>query len=188
MILTIAGTSGSGKSHLMRSILEHARKHGKLKEDKDGDKVDGYRLRLPSVKGELYVLGAYDVPTGGCDTTGSAIEVFELLPFLIKKFDHVLYEGLFVMNMTRGPVLAEEHGSDFCVIQLATPLATCVASINARRAERGVGMLTEVSNTKSNYQRANSFCAKMRDAGARVVRVNREDGLPTVLKLLGEKG
>lgn len=170
----------------MRSVLDYARAEGSCVEDKDEDKTAGYVLKLPGVKGEVYVLGPYDVPTGGCDTSHSAIEVFDILPILEPQFHHLLYEGLFVMNMTRGPALAEQYGRDLCILQLTTPLAICISSINSRRAERGAGALTKTKNTQDNYKRATNFCAKMRDAGARVVRVEREEGLETLLKILKE--
>ena len=183
MIVNIAGTSGSGKSHLMRSVLAKAKKCTPVF---DGTKVRGYELVFRGIKGKAYVLGAYDVPTGGCDTSGSAIEIFEMLPSIIPAYTHVLYEGLFVMNMSRAPQLAEEYGRDMCVIQLTTPLATCLTSVNARRAERGAGVLADTKNTQDNYRRATNYCLKMRDAGARVIRTAREDALEKILEVLGE--
>lgn len=184
MIVQIAGTSGSGKSHLVRSILDFAASEGDCEEDKAKGKTDGYKLTLPKVPGQTYVLGPYDVPTGGCDTKGSAIEVYKLLPLIVPQYRHVIFEGLFVMNMTRGPQLAAEYAGDFVVIQLDTPLATCLASVNERRAARGAGKLEDTSNTEDNFRRARNYCAKMRDAGARVIKMNREEALGRVLALL----
>jgi len=91
---------------------------------------------------------------------------------------------LFVMNMTRGPQLLEEQGVDFAVLQLTTPMATCIASINDRRAERGEGALENKKNTQDNYRRATNYCAAMRESGARVFKVSRDEALPKLLELL----
>jgi hypothetical protein len=185
-IIQIAGTSGSGKSHLMRAIMDYAKEFGTREEDNDHGKVLGYTLQLNDVDGDAYVLGPYNVPTGGCDTSSSAIEIFEQLPRLISHYTHLLFEGLFVMNMTRGPQLAAQYGEKFCVLQLTTPLGTCLESVNQRRAERGVDVLRDTSNTQDNYRRARNYCAAMRDAGARVIKVSRGEALDKVLELLGE--
>ncbi len=187
-IITIAGTSGSGKSHLMRLFLVWAKKHGTVTEKfvegraaPIGYFIDGVTDR------SIYVVGGYDVPTGGCDTIHNIAQVFGMIEEQHTQKRHVLYEGLFVMNMTRGPQLAAELGQELCVLQLTTPFATCVTSIDARRAERGQGKLETKKNTEDNYRRATNYCAKMRDAGARVIKVSRVEALPTLLELLGEQ-
>ena len=146
----------------------------------------GYLFDLKPLKRSLYVLGAYETPTGGCDTIHDVSQLFELVMAQYKKKRHVLYEGLFVMNMTRGPQLAAQVGRELCVLQLTTPLATCMTSINARRAERGEDVLITKKNTEGNYRRAINYCAKMRDAGARVIRITRDEGLDQILSLLKE--
>jgi len=176
-IIQVCGTSGSGKSHLMRSFIEYSRKEGRVQE-KDG----GYLIHLNG--SGLFVLGKYDVPTGGCDTIHDIASIYARIEDAVGNHDHVLYEGLFVMNQTRGPQLAEKYGKEMALLQLTTPLATCFASINARRAERGDGELANHKNTQDNYRRATNYCAKMRDSGARVFRVSRDEALPKLLELL----
>jgi len=165
----------------MRAFLDWAgSEHGCCQ--KDG----GYLAGL-SQGGEAFVVGKYDVPTGGCDTIHDVKALYETIYNLQSTHNHVLFEGLFVMNMTRGPQLAEELGKNLVLLQLTTPLATCIASINSRRAEKGKGLLENKANTQDNYRRATNYCAKMRDAGARVIKVSREEGLGKILELLGEK-
>lgn len=183
MIIQIAGTSGSGKSHLMRAFLDWARKRGKVL-----DGAGGYELFLSdelSYEPDAEVLGRYDVPTGGCDTISDVSKIYSLIDDALDNCGCVVFEGLFVMNQTRGPQLAARLGKDYHVLQLTTPLATCLASINERRAARGAGELANKKNTTDNYKRAQNFCARMREVGARVHRVSRDEGLDKILELLG---
>lgn len=179
MIIQAAGTSGSGKSHLMRSFLAHVRHEG----DQCLEVERGYSLKLDGLI-PVYVLGKYNVPTGGCDTIHDIPLIYSSIREALKGHDHVLFEGLFVMNQTRGPQLAEEFGTDMAVLQLTTPMATCLASINERRAARGDEELENKKNTVDNFRRATNYCAKMRDTGARVFKVSREAALPKLLELL----
>lgn len=191
MIIQVAGTSGSGKSHLMRSFLKWARKDGGFTEHPlfapERASPIAYLFKTQQDSGtSAVVLGAYESPTGGCDTIHDIAEVFKQVAHYHEHGDHVLFEGLFCMNQTRGPQLASYAGKDLVVLQLTTPLATCLASINARRAERGEGELATTKNTINNYKRAENYCARMRDGGARVVRISREQGLEKILELLRE--
>lgn len=189
IIVTIAGTSGSGKSHLMRFFLDWARMNGDVVEEFVEGRVApiGYLVQLKRPVQStcaIYVIGGYEVPTGGCDTIHNIAKIFSSIEKQYALGRHVLYEGLFVMNQIRGSQLAAEVGENLCVLQLTTPLATCFASINERRAERGEGKLETKNNTVDNYRRATNYCAKMRDSGARVFKVDRGTALPRLLNLL----
>ena len=180
-IIQITGTSGAGKSHLMRTLLtvlpftpvfEKGRQSpiGYTAEDEDF--------------GVVFVPGAYESPTGGCDTIKEISKVFDLVAAHWEGGENVVFEGLFCMNQTRGPQLAAKVGRDYHIIELMTPLATCMESINDRRMERGAGALSKKGNTRDNYVRAQNFCATMREAGARVHKTDREDGLDKILDIL----
>ena len=99
---------------------------------------------------------------------------------------HVVFEGLFAMNQTRGPALAAELYREITVLLLTTPLAICYASINERRAKGGLGELpkTRYHNTENNYVRARNYTSRMREAGARVKRISREQAFPLLLELI----
>lgn len=185
MILTIAGTSGSGKSHLMRSFIAWAERNATKEEEfVEGRTAPlGYSFDLQDQN--IFVVGAYEVPTGGCDGFSSVSEVFDLVQRKHEEGFTVLYEGLFVMNMTRGPKLAAQYGKDLVVLQLSTPFAVCKTSVNSRRAEKGTPALENLTNMEGNYRRATNYCSAMRDAGARVLRVSRDEALDKMLKVLG---
>lgn len=190
MIVTIAGTSGSGKTYLVRTFLEYVEKYkGSIVPTfiKDRKPPIGYDIVLPGCVESVFLVGAYgEVDTAGCDTIRDVVQVFDLIQEKAVK-GHVLYEGLIVMNHTRGPGLvhiASENGEEFHVIQLDTPLATCFASINARRAARGQDKILKRVNTEGNYNRALNYCTKMRWSGAIIHKCNREQALDVLLGLL----
>lgn len=183
VIVQIAGTSGSGKSHLMRSFMDELAKKASWTEEF----VDGRTRPLGYVwKGasQIFVPGAYDSPTGGCDTIKDVSQVFSLVHGWYQKGYSVVFEGLFCMNQTRAPQLVAKIHHGYHVLQLTTPLATCMESINNRRAERGVGALENKENTVGNYNRSGRFCLGMRESGAKIHKVSREEGLPKLLEIL----
>ncbi len=186
MIIQIAGTSGSGKTHVVRQLMEAAKStHFHFI---TGRKTPiGYDIYLPQVRGKIYVLGSYDNPTGGCDTIKSVKDIYSKIEEQYALGNHVVFEGLFAMNQTRGPALSNRLPlRTITVLLLTTPLATCFASIDVRRAYRGADKLPveRTLNTQNNYVRARNYTARMRDAGAAIKRVSREEALPCLLDLL----
>lgn len=188
-IIQLAGTSGSGKSHCMRSAIDW------LKSNLNGpvlveerEKLLGYLYhQTGQLDKDVFVVGRYDSPTGGCDTIKEISQVYSLIEQQWESRRHVLYEGLFVMNMTRGPQLAAKVGKELNILQLTTPLSVCIKSIDLRRAERDKPALGNLKNTEGNYKRAVNYCGIMRDAGAKVYKVTRSQAFPKMLELLGAK-
>lgn len=189
MIIQITGTSGAGKTHLVRRFLDYCYDNNIAREPEhiDGRKLPlGYHLWDGRSK-VCYLLGAYpdDLDSSGCDNIKDVVWLYDLVRERHEKGETVLFEGLFVMNHTRGPMLAADYGKKFCILHLTTPFALCVDSINARRTARGEDVLLTKKNTKTNDVRANNYCTKMAAAGARVVRVTREQAFPELLRRLG---
>ena len=186
MIVNIAGTSGSGKSHLVRDFIKWVKQFGIVKPCFIDDRKDpiGYDIILKHSK-TIHLVGAYEnADTAGCDTIRDVVWLYEYILEQHRAGKDVIYEGLFMMNMTRGPQLAAETNSVY-VIRLSDPLAVCIASINDRRKARGEGPLLKKENTESNFKRSESYCDKMRRAGARVNSVKRNMALEHLVMLLG---
>lgn len=183
MIIQVAGTSGAGKSYLMRQFMACALQQTRLG---DPAKPSGYDLRFRGVADPVHVVGSYETvgTTVGCDTIRDVVKLYDLILEQRGLGKHVVFEGLFVMNQTRGPQLAQDYTDEVVVLQLTTPLATCIASIDKRREARGVGPLATLDNTKGNYVRAQNYCMRMREAGARVYKVTRGEALPKLLGVL----
>jgi hypothetical protein len=186
MIINVAGTSGSGKSYLVREFFTWAREHGVVKPCHIDDRKDpiGYDIILKSKK-TIHVVGTYETAdTAGCDSIRDVVWIYDYVRNQHDAGKTVIFEGLFMMNMTRGPQLAAETEA-VTVLQLTDPLAVCIQSIDKRREARGEGRLLKKENTTSNFKRAGSYCDKMRAAGAAVVRTKRENALEALFDVLG---
>lgn len=188
MIVNIAGTSGSGKTHLVRDFLRWVEAHKGTIEPchiDDRKSAIGYDINLGQDFKTIHLVGAYSdaLDTSGCDTIRDVIWVYDYIRLQHDLGYDVLYEGLFVMNMTRGPALAAER-QPFHVIQLTSTLAQCIAAIDSRRDLRGDEPLRSKKNTRGNYTRAQNYCDVMRGAGATIHRTKREEALPVLLKIL----
>lgn len=127
MIIQIRGTSGSGKTWVMRRVMEYL---GAWKPVY----VEGRKRPLYYIheRRSLLVLGSYESTCGGCDTIGSARAVYDLLK-ATQPTDHVLCEGLLLSE----DVKWSSQLSGLRVIFLTTPLERCLEQIRSRRAESG---------------------------------------------------
>lgn len=181
MIIQIVGTNGAGKSTVVRAVMAVGACH-RVQEDK---KLLGYYLTVPQVRRQVFVVGPYEAPTGGCDAIKSLGKTYDLIGCAVRANKSVLFEGAsHTMNQTRGPVFVTEVGVPFVVVLLTTPLGVCLDGIDARRAERGASSLVSMEHVRSSYKRAQNYAARMREVGAGVVRVSREAAPGAVLELL----
>lgn len=181
MIVQIAGTSGSGKSFLVRQFMEG----GELTEDVEDGRILGYDLQRPDLRRPVYILGRYgDVDTAGCDTIKGVEKIYYMVRCAHEVGYHVLFEGLFAMNQTRGPALAQELGRQITIMLLEVPLGVCYKSVNQRRSRRGEDVRTVWGNTRGNYVRAQNYTARMREAGARAMVVSREEAVGEILRIM----
>jgi len=146
MIYNVRGTSGSGKTHLLRQIVNHY--DGAEITDETG-KIFGYRLPA-----RLRVLGRYDdaIKGGGVDNiTGALVKRFaasggkgnsmDAIEAQVRRWagagHHVLFEGLIVTGVWgRWEALARELPVHF--LFLDTPLGVCYERVMARNGGKPI--------------------------------------------------
>ena len=131
-IISLRGTHGSGKSTIVRSLLDanDARPiYGAL-----GQRPEAYEVILAGKP--AFIIGPYNSPCGGCD----AVQPYALIPQLIEKYasaGSVIFEGALISSCW-GAVgqLLERWGREAIVAFLATSVDECIRRVEERRAQR----------------------------------------------------
>ena len=157
MIIQIRGTSGSGKSTVMREVMKRT-----IEKGGEWDPVFIERRKQPMMYrcGQLIVLGHYESACGGCDTLGSAKTVYSVIEKVQNNYTRVelneygeeivcepiiLCEGLLLSEDTKWSSLLD----DLYVVFLTTGLDTCLERIAGRRRAAGNDKPLNPANTSN---------------------------------------
>jgi thymidylate kinase len=181
--ISIRGTGGSGKSTLVRRIMD-------LYAAKAPTHVEGRRQPegyLLSDEGRrcLYVPGHYATPCGGCDTIKTPERVYELVREAVAMGCDVLYEGIIVQDDVRRAVELYQSNPPVHVIGLTTPVEVCLAAIGDRRTQRGDPRPLNPKNTTNRARTCERGLVRLEEAGVPVWRLDREAAFAKVRELLG---
>ena len=117
MIIDLRGTNGSGKSTIARKFL---------------GEFTG--LSYYNSERDLYVLGPYTMPTGGCDQMKPHSLVYELIDMYHHR--NVLFESAWSSYSMKFTVMANKY-PDYTFLFLSTPLDLCIEQRSRRRRESG---------------------------------------------------
>lgn len=147
MIIQIRGTSGSGKTWIVKRLMEKF--PFKPVVTKSGE-IKGYYCK----KLNLFIVGKYTTACGGCDTIKSQDEICHRIEKAVQRGWDVLFEGLICSHIAaRYADLYHKHqqqGNPVRFVFLDTPLEVCREQINKRRAERGKPPVF-AKNTEKDY-------------------------------------
>lgn len=177
IIISVRGTSGSGKTHLAKRVM-------------DLDFCSRFPIEEPGQRQEvgylcgehLRVLGRYNVASGDADRITPRQLAFDLIERWATKGD-VFYEGLLIANeVTRTVVLHRTHPTH--VVFLDTPLDQSLAAINARRALRGVTEPVSRKKTEEKHAELGRVRQRLRQAGVPTYHLDREAAFLKVRELL----
>ena len=141
MIINIRGTSGTGKSTLVETLMKKyppksTKEDFVLKKREAWDpskkkKIVGYTLKT-----DIHVVGRYETKCGGCDTIKTQDQVMELVIDAYAKHRHVIFEGLLTCNSYgRWKELADR--TPFMFLFLNTSIEICLQAVVKRRILRG---------------------------------------------------
>lgn len=177
MIFNIRGTSGSGKTHLVRQIM--GQYGSRVKYSEPGRKQPiGYTLNRGERGRSLAVIGHYETACGGCDTIAKMDRIFELVKASAEQGFDVIFEGLLISaDVNRHVDLhqwAQKNGQHLQVISLTTELQTCLDSVNARRKARNPDLPpVKEKNTISKFNGVRKSLERLRSAGVEVHELDR---------------
>ena len=187
-IVLLCGTSGSGKTYIAQKIIDELGPSA-FRHEMRG-KTSGYVWDDPPVA----LAGRYDSACGGCDALswkGAADDVEAQVMQDWRLGRSVLMEGLIVASwgVPRLLRMHVESGGSLRVVHLTTPLEVCLASVNARRAERAAARgrpATEVNpeNTTSKWRGFHDGVARRIQAGLDVYELDRAAALLKVKEWL----
>jgi len=182
MLINLRGTHGSGKSTIVRTLLDA----------NDALPIYGLlgrqRAEAYALLGKTFVLGPYTQQCGGLD----AVQPYQLIVPLIMKYGavgNVIFEGALVSSCW-GVVgrLIERWGRDAIIAFLDTPVAECIARVKARRAERGDGRVFNPANLIQKHDAIARLKVKLDAAGiVRTVMVSSENAAATIALFLTQR-
>lgn len=183
MIINIRGTSGSGKSTIIRHLLDEGTDMARFKMPFRKQPY-GYSFTHPHLNGRIAVPGHYESACGGCDTLPSYDSIFDRVREGQANCDHVIFEGLLVSEEVKRTQQLHDDGFDLRVILLETPVEVCLASIRARREARGDTRPLKEDNTRNRVATIERSCKKLEDAGVKVFRTDRDGAAALVREWL----
>jgi hypothetical protein len=147
VIIQLRGTSGSGKSTLMKALMKGMGPWTPFYEDGRKKPLFYYNAQ------DWVVLGHYESACGGCDTIGSAAEVYTLWSKLAGgTFNgnprNFLMEGLLLSEDVKWTT--EMDRTDVVrAMFLATDVEVCINQIKKRRSEVGNAKPLNENNTRN---------------------------------------
>lgn len=181
MIIQVRGTSGSGKSTVVKQVMS-------LTGIDNWKPVYGV-LRGVKRKKPLYyqyghrvILGHYESPCGGCDTIGSAKQTYELIQDYEASFRDrtILCEGLLLSEDTKW----SSQLSNLHILYLVTSLEVCLDRICSRRKAAGNHKPLNEENTRRRVGVITKSRLKLQESGAKCYRVSDRQAPNVILKLL----
>jgi hypothetical protein len=197
VIINPRGTSGSGKTELVRRVLaQYGWRRGTRLEGVGGlepiwregrSRPLGYRLRHPLGGRPLAVVGHYEVTSGGCDTIRAADGGLDEI--MRRAADHaatghdVLIEGLRLSSeYERSAELARSHRLH--VLRLTTPLDQCARNLVSRRRARREAWRSVAGTVAVEHDTMAEACARL-SRYATVEALEFDDALARAQDLLG---
>ena len=161
-ILNIRGTSGSGKSMVVRGLMA---RHTLVQPLGDSKKPDGYEC-AENDRISLFVVGNYESDCGGCDRIRTPEEIAERVRKYAKLGD-VVFEGLLITRtFARYQDLNRElKDHRYIWAFLNTPLETCIQRVKIRRESKGNFKPFNPKNTEDTWNRNRRAYQKAKAAG-----------------------
>jgi hypothetical protein len=197
IIINPRGTSGSGKTELVRRILARYGWRGSAGRHEGGrlefvyregrSRPLGYRLEHPRGGRPLAVVGHYEVTSGGCDTItaadGGLDEIIRRAAAYAAAGHDVLIEGQRLSSeCQRSAELARSHRLH--VLRLTTPLDQCARNLVWRRRARRDTWTSLAGTMAVEHEMVAEACARL-GRYARVEDLGFEEALTRAQDLLG---
>lgn len=170
MIIQVRGTSGSGKSWVVHTLMKELSEmwipvKGRWKNKKR--RIPLYYVTKLTNGKIVVVCGGYESTCGGCDNIGSAKHVFWLYAKIRESFPTavIISEGLLLSEDSKWTIKAQEMGWEPRAVFLSTDVDLCIDQINARRKAAGKNEPIPETNTRKRVEVIKRAKVKLKDAG-----------------------
>lgn len=191
MIVNIRGTSGSGKSTIVRRVMDIIA-HGMV--ELEPVTVEGrkrpimYRANgAGPMRRSLSILGHYETACGGCDTIPSFDRVYELVRQEADQGRDVLFEGLLLSAEIARCQALHDDLYPLVVVAIDLPVEQCIESVNARRQAKSPGKgPVNPKNTEAKHRQTRRAVERLAAGGVLTKLVSsRDSALEEVIRSLG---
>lgn len=187
VILSLRGTSGSGKTTVARKFLTDYPCKA-LPDPNKPKKHWGYQVDLTSqgITQPLYVIGSYQNTCGGTDGISTQEEIAERA-LAAHPRGHVLLEGLLLSKVGPGAITTQmlKPTGAYVAAVLDTPLVTCLQRVQARRDARGEEKPFNPKNTISAHKSTYDACVNLHNAGGvKIITIDHTDAFNDTLEVI----
>jgi GTPase SAR1 family protein len=187
VILSLRGTSGSGKTTVARKFLTDYPTKA-LPDPNKPKKHWGYEVDLKSegINQPLYVIGSYQNTCGGTDGINTQEEIADRA-LAAHPRGHVLLEGLLLSKVGPGAITTQmlKPTGAYVAAILDTPLNECLRRVQERRDARGETKPFNQKNTISAYESTLAACTNLYNAGGvKVVTIDHTDAFNETLEVI----
>lgn len=171
IIVNLRGTSGSGKTTIVRHILSQ----GTWKKWTD---EKGKVLAYYNEEKMWAIIGSYENVCGGCDTIRTQDEIGERIRLFANTGYNVLFEGLLTSTLSsRWEKFSKEIVpiANMLFWYVNTPIEECLCRIEARRAARGTKTPLNPKNTVERVKAIEVTYQKLSAAGCYCLKASQEE-------------
>jgi hypothetical protein len=186
VILSVRGTSGSGKTTVAKRVLHSEGVYAPAEPfHTKGRKQPLYYTREPLSIGQrgIALLGHYESATGGCDTISGVDKWFELARELHGLYD-VFFEGLILSCEQNRTADLHREGFDVRLFYFNLTLQECLDGVVARRSAKGNTSPLNPKTTADRHRTLRLHPPRFRRMGVHVTEGCRE----TAVVWLREQG
>ncbi|TNC60459.1 hypothetical protein [Rubellimicrobium roseum] len=194
-VINPRGTSGSGKTWLVRQVMAASRGAGAVAEPlcREGRaRPIGWRFAYPSDRRPLAIIGHYEATRGGIDTIpktdGGLDEAFRLADALAADGHDVLMEGYQLSGEVERTVALSQaqraRGARLHVLWLDVLLERCVQNVMARRRAGRAARPSVERTARAGHDALGKACQVLQHAGVDVERLDTAEALHRTLAWL----
>ena len=175
MIINVRGTHGSGKSTVIRKVME--------KGVFSPFYIEGRKRPMGYRNDTIFVPGSYETDCGGCDTISQVEDAFDLIKGHASNGWRVLFEG--ILSQHSAPRLIEVHKLfPVIVLVLTTPVEQCIADVEKRRAESGNTRPFNHENLRKEARSVVSSSRRLKSEGLNLQYMTREEAIDYCIEVL----